>query len=167
MTFVIGRFKPADLLLRSLQAPCEFLLRKSRLLAQRGDLQRHVPCLTGTLEPCGKARVLHLLREIAVEIRRLHGFVLSCQSRIRSFAVRKSRSGMAWPLLRIPCTAMIRRFFMKNHNTRVLSLPTWRNSNSPPPSALDKGSRGYCRCRSFASPATTAAKSSGSLAFNS
>jgi hypothetical protein len=33
--------------------------------------------LTGTLEAYGKARVLHLLREEAVEIGRLHGFVLS------------------------------------------------------------------------------------------
>ena len=37
--------------------------------------------------------------------------------------------------------ATIRRLFMKNHSTRVLSLPTWRSSNSPSPSALDSGSR--------------------------
>jgi hypothetical protein len=51
-----------------------------------------------------------------------------------------SRAELAWPLLRMPCTATIRRFFAKNHYTRVLSLPTWRSSNSPSPSALDNGS---------------------------
>lgn len=34
----------------------------------------------------------------------------------------------------------MRRFFMKHHNTLVLSLPTWRNSNIPSPSDLESGS---------------------------
>ena len=70
---------------------------------------------------------------------------------------------MAWPLLRMPCTAMIRRFFMKNHNTRVLSLPTAQRSNSLSPSALDNGSQILPTPQLFERPATTAAKSSTPL----
>src|SRR3990172_6775342 len=141
VTFVAGGLKPADLLLGGLEELREVLLGKPGLFAQGGNLQRHIPGLTGALKAGGKPRISHLFIEVPVEIGLFHGFVLSCQSRIRSRAVWTSRTGMAWPLLRMPCTATIRRYFTKNHNTRVLSLPTWRSSNSPLPSDLDNGSR--------------------------
>src|SRR5574341_1545061 len=148
VSFVGGRFKPADLLLRYLEEFREFLLGKSRLLAEGGDLERHVPGLARAFKSGCKRRIFQLLFEIPVEVGLVHRFTLFSQSRIRTRAVSMSRSGIALPLLRIECTATIRRFFTKNQSTRVLSLPTWRNSNKPLSSAVDNGSRWYWRFRS-------------------
>src|ERR1019366_8161707 len=137
MAFVRRRFQPANLLLGGAKFAREVALGEAGLFAQGGYLQRHIPRLTGLLEPLGEIRVLHLLFEVAVEIGLAHSSFLSCQSRIRSRAVSRSRAGIAWPLFRMPWTAMIRRPFAKNHSTRVLSLPVCRSSNKPPPSALD------------------------------
>lgn len=88
VAFVAGGLEAADLLLRGLEKPREVLLRKSGLLAERGDLQRHVPGLACALEPGGKRGVLQLLFEVTVEIGLLHRYPLVCQSRIRSIAIR-------------------------------------------------------------------------------
>ncbi len=50
MAFIAGRLKPADLLLGSLQKLRQFLLRKPGLLPENGDLQRHIPGLSGALK---------------------------------------------------------------------------------------------------------------------
>ena len=50
VAFVAGRLKPADLLLGGLQKLRQFLLRKPGLLPEKGDLQRHIPGLSGLLE---------------------------------------------------------------------------------------------------------------------
>src|ERR1044071_611810 len=120
MAFIAGGFNPADLLLGSLEELRQILLRKPRLLAECSDLQRHIPCFACVLKPGGKRRIPQLLFEVTIEIGLFHCSVLFRQSRLRSRAVWRSRAGIAWPLLRIACTATIRRFFMKNHRTRVL-----------------------------------------------
>lgn len=61
VTFVAGGFETADLLLRCFEPFCEILLRKPGLLAQRGDLDRYVPGLTGALKAGGKRRIPELV----------------------------------------------------------------------------------------------------------
>ena len=124
MTSVARRLQAADLLLGRAEKRGEFFLGQAGLLAKGDDLQGDIPGFTGLLETGGKRWVLKLFFEITVEIGLVHRSARSCQSRIRSRAVLKSRTGMAWPLLRIPWTVMIRRCLAKNHSTRVFNLPT-------------------------------------------
>src|SRR5215472_14943940 len=166
MTFIMSRLQPADLLLRRLETTSELLLGKAGLLAQGRDLEGDVPGLAGASEPLGELRVPQVLFQEGIKIGLFHASFRFSRSRLRSRAVSRSRAATAWPLLRMPCANTIRRPFIKNQRMRVLSLPTWRSSNSPSPNGFDNGSRWYWRFRNFASPATTAAKSPGSLAFS-
>ena len=102
MAFVGGRFEPADLLLGGFEFAGEFALGEAGLLAQGGELQGHVPRFTGSFEPRGEVRVFQLFFQVTVKVGLFHVSNLSCQSRIRSRAVSRSRAGMAWPLLRMP-----------------------------------------------------------------
>jgi hypothetical protein len=54
-------------------------LREAGLLAQGGELQGHIPRLTGLLETRGKGWVLHLLGQLAIKIRLFHVVCLFCQ----------------------------------------------------------------------------------------
>ena len=54
---VAGRLQPADLLLGSLQKLRQILLGKPGLLPERGDLQRHIPGLSGALKTGGELRI--------------------------------------------------------------------------------------------------------------
>src|SRR6266702_2238124 len=141
MAFIAGRLQAADLLLGGLKEFCQLFLGESCLLTKGGNLQRHIPCLAGMLKAGSKCRVMQLFFKIMVEVGLFHFCSLFCQSCIRSGAIARSRAGIANPLLRMPCTATMRRFLTKNQNTRVFSFPTWRSSNRPSPIALDKGSR--------------------------
>ena len=102
VAFVAGRLKAADLLLGGLEKLRKVLLGKSSLLAQRGNLQRHIPRFARLLKAGGKRRVLQLSFEIAVEIGSFHCSALFRQSRTRSRAASSSRAGIACPLLRTP-----------------------------------------------------------------
>src|ERR1035441_4133494 len=95
-------FQTADLLLGGMQLARQLLLRKARLFAQRGELQGHVPGLARLFKPLRKYRVFQLFFQIKVKIGFFHISNLSCQSRIRSRAVSRSRVGIPWPLLRMP-----------------------------------------------------------------
>jgi hypothetical protein len=119
VAFVAGRLEPANLLLRGFEQFREVLLRKPGLLAEGGNLQRDIPRLARALKAVGKRRILQLLFEVTVEIGFFHCSALFRHLRIRSRAVLRSRAGTAWPLLRMPCTATIRRFFMKPQHAGI------------------------------------------------
>ena len=72
MAFIVGRFKATDLLLGSLEEFRQLFLGESSLLAQSGNLQRHIPGLTGMLEAGGNGRVLQLFFKILVKIGLFH-----------------------------------------------------------------------------------------------
>jgi hypothetical protein len=66
VAFIARGLKAADLLLGGFEKFGEVLLGKPGLLAQRGDLQCHIPRLARVLKAGGKRRVLQLSFEIAV-----------------------------------------------------------------------------------------------------
>jgi len=148
MALISGGLQAADLLLRSVKKVCQLFLRKSGRSAQGCDLKRNVPSLASVRKACVKSRIKKLRFKVLVKIGFLHRAILLCQSSMRSRAVSRSRAGMVCPLLRMPCTATMRRCFIKNQSTRTLSLPTWPISNkpiplpSPPPPG--EGTFGHC-----------------------
>ena len=86
VALVAGRLKPADLLLGGLEELREVFLGKPGLLAEGGDLQRHIPRLARVLKAGGKRRILQLFFEVTVKISFFHRSALFRQSRIRSRA---------------------------------------------------------------------------------
>ena len=94
MALIARRFDAADLLLGGFEFAREVLLRETGLFAQRRNLQRHIPRLTRSREPLRKIRVSELLFEVKIKIGFLLHVILSCQSRIRSRAVVRSRVAM-------------------------------------------------------------------------
>ena len=72
MAFIAWRFQPADLLLGYLDEPREVHLGKPGLFSKGGDLERHVPVLSGAFETGGKRPVLQLLFDIFIEIGLFH-----------------------------------------------------------------------------------------------
>jgi hypothetical protein len=57
VTFVIGRFEAADVLLGGFEFAGELLLGEAGFFAQRRELHGHVPHFPGAFEPLGKVRV--------------------------------------------------------------------------------------------------------------
>ncbi|MGH8094013.1 MAG: hypothetical protein ACREIF_11160 [Chthoniobacterales bacterium] len=68
MAFVGGRFEAADLLLSRVEALGEFFLRDAGMLAQPGNLQRHILCFAGGFEALCEIRVAELLLQKAIEV---------------------------------------------------------------------------------------------------
>ena len=109
MAFVARGFESADLLLRGFEPSGEVLLREARLFAERGKLQGYVPSFARPFEALRELRVAELFLQISIEVGSTTHVFLSSQSRIRRRAVSRSRAGIACPLLRMPCTATMRR----------------------------------------------------------
>src|SRR6266567_2592783 len=102
MAFVSRGFEAADLLLGCIEFAREVFLGKAGPFAQGRKLQGHVPSLTSAFKALGKDRVFQLFFQVKVKVSLFHVPNRSCQSRIRSSAVSRSRAGVAWPLFRMP-----------------------------------------------------------------